>query len=306
MVAGQVRPPRLELANEDLVRSHVHAIWLRAVDKSLGRSLADLLDVSGEEPTLELRARGDGRHQRTTAPRRRAKVAATRLPGLGRPRRGRLVHRPLARRDARAGAPAASTDACDRWRDLYRAALEMRATQNKVIGDASRSADDRDRARRLRGEAESQLEHPPRRGLASGTMQSDFYSYRYFASEGFLPGYRFPRLPLSAWIPGRGGPAKRDDYLSRPRFLAISEFGPRSIVYHEGSRYLINRVMLPAARTDDNQLVLHAAKRCPDVRLPPPGRGDRRRRRRLPALPPAARGRPGQPLPPLERGHQAA
>ena len=30
-------------------------------------------------------------------------------------------------------------------------------------------------------------------------LQSDFYSYRYFASEGFLPGYNFPRLPLSAW-----------------------------------------------------------------------------------------------------------
>jgi len=28
--------------------------------------------------------------------------------------------------------------------------------------------------------------------------QSDFYTYRYFASEGFLPGYSFPRLPLRA------------------------------------------------------------------------------------------------------------
>ena len=54
MVAGQVKAPRLELVNEDLVRSHVHAIWLRAVDKSLGRSLADILDVSGQEPTLDL------------------------------------------------------------------------------------------------------------------------------------------------------------------------------------------------------------------------------------------------------------
>ncbi len=28
MVAGQVQPPRLDLANADLVRSHVHAVWL--------------------------------------------------------------------------------------------------------------------------------------------------------------------------------------------------------------------------------------------------------------------------------------
>ena len=106
--------------------------------------------------------------------------------------------------------------------------------------DASRSADDKRQAERLRGEAESQLklltdvEH---------LEQSDFYSYRYFASEGFLPGYNFPRLPLSAYIPARRS-RQRDEYLSRPRFLAISEFGPRAIVYHEGSRYLINRVIL--------------------------------------------------------------
>jgi hypothetical protein len=52
---------------------------------------------------------------------------------------------------------------------------------------------------RLRAEAESQLEILRGEGSES-TMQSDFYSYRYFASEGFLPGYSFPRLPLSAWI----------------------------------------------------------------------------------------------------------
>src|SRR5262249_54235828 len=75
--------------------------------------------------------------------------------------------------------------------------------------------------------------------------QSDFYSYRYFASEGFLPGYSFPRLPLSAFIPARRAAKGEDEYLSRPRFLAIREFGPRNFIYHEGSRYLVNRVILP-------------------------------------------------------------
>ncbi|MGB0096632.1 MAG: helicase-related protein, partial [Solirubrobacteraceae bacterium] len=28
MVSGQVAPPQLDLASEDLVRAHVHAIWL--------------------------------------------------------------------------------------------------------------------------------------------------------------------------------------------------------------------------------------------------------------------------------------
>lgn len=259
MVSGQVKAPRLELTNEDLIRSHVDAIWLRAVDKSLGHSLSDVLDVSGEEPSLALLPDvSDAIHSpaaRATA----ASAAATFLASIELPDADWYTERWLD--DTLDGAALRFDEACNRWRDLYRAALDMRATQNKVIGDASRRAEDRERATRLRGEAESQLVILRGEGSES-TMQSDFYSYRYFASEGFLPGYSFPRLPLSAWIPGRRGPAKRDDYLSRPRFLAISEFGPRSILYHEGSRYLINRVLLPATRTDDNRLVLRSAKRC--------------------------------------------
>lgn len=260
MVSGQVRPPRLDLTNEDLVRSHVQAMWLREVDKSLGRSLADILDLAGEPPSLALLPEFADAISSDTA-KARTKMAAGRLLGSMDALAEADWYTERWLNDALDAATLRFDRACDRWRELYRAALEMRSTQNKVIGDASRSTDDRDKARRLRAEAESQLELL--RGESDdGTMQSDFYSYRYFASEGFLPGYSFPRLPLSAWIPGRTGPAKRDDYLSRPRFLAISEFGPRSIVYHEGSRYVINRVLLPAARTEDNRLPLGRAKRC--------------------------------------------
>ena len=131
--------------------------------------------------------------------------------------------------------------ACDRWRGLYRSALSQAKAQNKVIQDAAASPDARRLAERLRAEAESQLKLLID---VEKIAQSDFYSYRYFASEGFLPGYNFPRLPLSAYIPGRRG-RQGDEFLSRPRFLAISEFGPRAIVYHEGSRYIINKVILP-------------------------------------------------------------
>ena len=34
------------------------------------------------------------------------------------------------------------------------------------------------------------------------------------------------------------------DYVQRPRFLAISEFGPQASIYHEGARYQINKVIL--------------------------------------------------------------
>ena len=129
--------------------------------------------------------------------------------------------------------------------------------QNRIIRDASRSAVDKRQARTLRREAEAQL-----RLLTEidGLTQSDFYSYRYFATEGFLPGYSFPRLPISAFIPGRRI-RQRDEFLSRPRFLAITEFGPRAIIYHEGSRYLINQIIMPADG-DDDELLTTQVKQC--------------------------------------------
>ena len=41
--------------------------------------------------------------------------------------------------------------------------------------------------------------------LKTGNSQNtDFYTFRYLASQGFLPGYNFPRLPLMAWVPATG------------------------------------------------------------------------------------------------------
>src|SRR5207248_370794 len=124
-----------------------------------------------------------------------------------------------------------------------------------------RATSERNLAKRLRSQAETQIDLL-RGGDQAKHLQSDFNSYRYFASEGFLPGYSFPRLPLSAFIPARRGRRGEDEFLQRPRFLAISEFGPRSIVYHEGSRYIINRVFLPAERDDENRLPTDATKQC--------------------------------------------
>ncbi|MGQ9687091.1 MAG: Zn-binding domain-containing protein, partial [Thiobacillaceae bacterium] len=258
MVGGEVALPRLDMANEALVRAHVHAVWLAETGAWLGHSLKDVLQVSGSPPTLALVT---DLQQKTADPgaRRRAAQRLSRLL--------ETIQADLAQADwfgddwlshTLERAAEGLDRACDRWRGLYRAALKQQAAQNAIITDASRSERDKVQARRLRAEAESQL------SLLTGdgpvrTYQSDFYSYRYFASEGFLPGYSFPRLPLSAYIPARRQRADaRDEFLSRPRFLAISEFGPRSIIYHEGSRYVVHKAILPV----DDDLLTSRAKRC--------------------------------------------
>src|SRR5262249_1934947 len=104
--------------------------------------------------------------------------------------------------DALREAPRAFDRACARWREVYPAALDARGTQTKVANDFSKTRKERDLAERLRREARAQLELL-RGDDQQSRLQSDFSSYRYFASEGFLPGYSFPRLPLSAFIPAR-------------------------------------------------------------------------------------------------------
>nr|MDP9485043.1 DUF1998 domain-containing protein [Actinomycetota bacterium] len=257
MVAGAVSPPRLDLANEDLVRAHVQALWLTETGQSLGRSLKDVLDVEGEEPSLELKDWVRASFADEGA-RRRARERARRvLASVEEDLREALWYEEGWLDGVLNGVERAFDRSCDRWRTLYRAALAQRATQNRIIGDASRSQRDKDQARRLRREAEAQLELLI--SEAEGVSFSDFYSYRYFASEGFLPGYSFPRLPISAFVPGSGRRHNREEFLSRPRFLAVSEFGPRASVYHEGARYMINRVIL---ERDEQEVLTSRAKQC--------------------------------------------
>ncbi len=180
MVAGSVAAPRLDLGNEDLVRSHVNAIWLAETDQSMRARLTDVVDVG--DPAFPL------------------------LP--------ELAH--------------ALADDVARRRATHRA--------ERVLAEL----------RRTWGAADARSQLVLLRNEDSEIGQSDFYSYRYLASEGFLPGYSFPRLPLAAYVPGSRRRGVGDgDYIQRPRFLAINEFGPGALIYHEGARYEVYRIQLP-------------------------------------------------------------
>ena len=263
MVSGAVTPPRLDLANEDLIRAHVHAIWLAETGLRLEASLRALLDLSGEELALNLLPWVQDSIGSQSARQRATNRAQAVLTSVQSEIETTEWYRSEWLPEVLARAADNLNRSCERWRGLYRAAYRQSQLQGKIILDHSRSAKDKERARRLRAEAESQIE------LLADTrnvVQSDFYSYRYFASEGFLPGYNFPRLPLSAFIPARRSvKGKRDEFLSRPRFLAISEFGPRAIIYHEGSRYITHKVIMPLREAEEGSeaVMTGQAKLCP-------------------------------------------
>ena len=256
MVSGAVAPPRLDLANEDLVRAHIHSIWLAETGVYLGRSLKDVIDLSGDEPEMQLfdsvKSSIHSESARARTKQRAERVLATFRDELETSDwySERWLDEVLTQ------VPHNFDRAADRWRSLYLSALNQAKTQQRIILDPTRGVVDMREAQRLRREAEAQLKLLTE---VENLAQSDFYSYRYFASEGFLPGYNFPRLPISAYLPGRRT-KQRDEFLSRPRFLALTEFGPRAVVYHEGSRYVINKVILPVR--DEEHLLTRRVKLC--------------------------------------------
>ncbi|MEO3791297.1 protein kinase [Nonomuraea sp. B10E15] len=266
MVAGAVAPPRLDLANEDLVRSHVNAIWLAEARLKLGNTIPGIIDLSYDEnvrrpdPALALHSTIDADIHEPAA-QRRAVAAARRVFGgvLADFAETTWWHDEWIEEQVRR-APEAFDRAFDRWRDLFRAALVDQAEQNRRRLDHTLTERDRKIAESRRKQAETQLDLLKNESVDSKSVLSDFNPYRYLASEGFLPGYSFPRLPLAAYIPTVGRRYGDGDYLQRPRFLAIREFGPGALIYHEGSRYQVERIQLQPDASGD--VITTDAQRC--------------------------------------------
>ncbi|GAA4080714.1 DEAD/DEAH box helicase [Nonomuraea soli] len=240
MVSGRVITPRLDLANEDLLRSHLHAIWLAETGARLGSSMAEVIDL-GDLERLSMHDQLAGQLSDESAGQRALARAQAILAHIPEVEESAWWHDDWPQQVLRR-ASRSFDDACDRWRTLYRNARADREEQHRRVLDASVRRDEQRRAQARRAQAENQL-----RLLLNEEgeqIYSDFYTYRYFASEGFLPGYSFPRLPLAAFIPPERN--RRGEYIQRPRFVAVSEFGPHALIYHEGQRFEVTRVQVPA------------------------------------------------------------
>ena len=245
MVSGIVRPPAIELANRDLVRAHLHAIWLAESGKELAADIPHVLDLTTEtlpvqEEVAEAFAAPNLRVKAASAMERVLNSVDAELTPEAAPW---AVDRKAFATATADSAAREFSEAFDRWRQLYEGARDQLKEANRKSEMHGLSAEERKAAKDQQAQANEQLALLER-GTSSGG--SDFYTYRYLATEGFLPGYNFPRLPLYAYVPSVGsGPSARAAYLQRARFLAIAEFGPRSLIYHEGRAFRVHRAKLP-------------------------------------------------------------
>ena len=265
MVAGVVNPPNIDLANEDLVRSHLQAVWLTETGIKLGPSVRDVLDREKPDklPLLdEISTQIHSRPAAHEAQERSRRILATLTSDLAENAAPWYTDTWLA--NAMNSVQRRFDESFGRWRSLFRATANQMKFANSIVNNAAATEQERREAKARYDEAFTQ------QSLLLGsrpTMNSDFYTYRYLASEGFLPGYNFPRLPLMAFIPGRRKNVTRDAFLSRPRFLGLTEFGPQSIIYHEGSTYRVRRAILSirdeSGVTVSASLPVQAARVCP-------------------------------------------
>ena len=249
MVAGNVLPPRIDLCNRELLASHLNAVVLSEIGlNGIDNSLLDVVEETQEgiPLTSEIVEQLKIPPQRFSAIRAQFnRVVSDLLPRL------REKHSHWFNDEWIDQTLASITKNLDgsmeRWRRLYRQARATlsKATQEIESGTYSLGSKEYKQAKRSLDQATRQLDLLKNDMKGSLNQLSEFYPYRYLASEGFLPGYNFTRLPLRVFIPvGDAG-----EYISRPRFTALREFGPRNIIYYSGQKYEIRQLVLQDAES---------------------------------------------------------
>jgi superfamily II DNA/RNA helicase len=254
LVSGAVVAPRIDLCNRELLASHLNAM----VVSEMG--LPGLEELNGARPSL-MRFVADDNNKMPLSSEVRAGLEIT-PANFTHLKAGfkRVIHdfeESLIKNGGtwysdqwieRNLSTIAKTldDTLERWRHLYRSARNIltRATQKIEPGLLTPGTDEYRKYDRQQKQASHQLALL-RNDMTKSTELSEFYPYRYLASEGFLPGYNFTRLPIRVFLPSGDGNA--GEFISRPRSIALREFGPLNIIYYSGRKYRVSQLVVQDA-----------------------------------------------------------
>jgi len=255
IVAGEVQAPNIDLCNQELLLTHLNALAISEI------GLPGLQPKGGERPSLtHLISESDLGMPLCPSVVEGLKIGPTAFENLKATFR-RVVDDfviELGKQagewytddwiDQNIGRLAEHLDkAMDRWRKIYQSARSLltRATQPIESGRLKVGSDEYKKYKRLQDQANRQL-NLLRNEQGGSTELSEFYPYRYLASEGFLPGYNFTRLPIRIFVPSG---TTTGEYISRPRSIALREFGPLNIIYHNGRKYQVSQLVIQDAES---------------------------------------------------------
>lgn len=256
LVAGAVMAPRLDLCNRELLASHLNALVASEIgmpgldDVGTGKpSIMRLIVDDNDKMPLSKEVRSGLEMTATTFNDIKSTFKRTIRDFEGDLETNGSTWYSDQWIEQNLSKVADNLDnALVRWRRLYRSARTIlsRATQKIDSGTLSLGSDEYRKHKRNQDQATRQLDLL-RNDLAGRSSElSEFYPYRYLASEGFLPGYNFTRLPLRVFLP-TGDSA--GEFVSRPRSIALREFGPLNIIYHNGRKYQIRQLVIQDAES---------------------------------------------------------
>lgn len=312
MVQGIVNEPTIDLTNDALIRSHLHAIWLAAGYVDIQNFVSQNLDLSRTNypmiPTLQEQlnpqwALADSNN--TARGGKQAELSATEYAASHdhsldytsyEEKNNRLALTPAAivknavdmSRQVLSMVDEPEVQAkwlnntelesfiirsyqefdhsFDSWRTHYRSLQSQLELVGKQLNALNSNKEDRERLQNEQARVLAQIAFMT--STESYNNNNEFYVYRYLASQGFLPGYNFPSMPLQAWLLEKDDLDKTHrNLISRPRFIGLSEFAPFSLIYHQGRIFMSTRIRIPAENFNTetkrlNTTVAHACERC--------------------------------------------
>ena len=251
MVAGSVAVPRIDLKNEELLTSHFNAFLLMELSiKELHSSVSEILDLSNPaniqvKDNIISSIENNLKLYKDEWINSFKKVVVSIKPDLNntwwytddwyQKKSDSFLRR--------------FKGSFNRWITLYSSALNMMNKAHLVLQDPTLKSDSpqKKEANIQYSVAKKQLALLKNDSNQTMSNESEFYIFRYLASEGFLPGYNFTRLPIRTFVGYKH--IDQGEYISRPRSVALKEFGPMNIIYHNGSKFRINRMTVLEAES---------------------------------------------------------
>lgn len=247
MVAGAVVPPKIDLNNQELIKTHLYSYLLMEMQvKNLNTSVSDLLELE-DFPSLPLKQlvtdhiTDNLRNNAVKWAIQFKEIIKNLIPDL---------ENTWWFSDVWIGNQTQSflhqfDDTFNRWRVMYRSAKAMISEAHVTLNDPTiLDKEIKKEAKRKYNVGLRQVDLLTNNNVGAKSF-SEFYIYRYLASEGFIPGYNFTRLPVRTFVGYKY--EDKGEYISRPRSISLREFGPNNIIYHNGSKYRIQRMMMTDA-----------------------------------------------------------
>lgn len=249
LVAGVVQAPRLDLLNKELLLAHLNALAISEIGlpglEGTEENRPSLMNfVEEEQDGMPLRSQV--RSGLLIQPKKFAdlKAAFTRVIADIKPQlaqkasswyNDQWVERTL-------GDIADNLDnSLQRWRQLYKSSRLLLNRATVRLDSGILEPDEYRKQKRNVDHATRQLNLLRNNTGRRSTELSEFYPYRYLAAEGFLPGYNFTRLPIRIFLPTSDSSG---EFISRPRSIALREFGPMNQIYYSGRKYRVAQVVV--------------------------------------------------------------